>query len=153
MGEQDNREYIYQQPQQQPQRVIPPENQVEFLKFVLDPTTRAQYTHITKDLAVSNADAPEIAYLHVNLQLLHLVDFVEIGHGKYKKVANTENSFKMLKEPDLDPTRHVILKDIYSYLQLLRSKGGFERQIEATQILKQFSSIKEEPLRKGWFGR
>lgn len=143
--------YIPPYPQQDANKGIPrPENSVEFLKFVLDPEIRKQYTHITKDLAISNADHNEIAYLQINLQLLHLIDFIEVEKTHYKKVKGT-NQYTIDKEADLDPTKHVILKDIYCYLQLLRSKLGFERQLEATQILKQFSTLREEQQKKGWF--
>ena len=143
------RDYTYNQQAQGDQRrqqLPPPETQVEFLKFVVDPSTKNQYTHITKDLAISYADMTQIGYVHLNLQLLHLITFIEINHGVYKQEGD---KYTMLKAPDMDPARHVILQDIYAYLQLLRSNGGFERIQEGTQTVRQHQTF-NDTTKKGW---
>jgi len=93
----------------------PTDNQAELTKFVLDPEARKMYKHITKDLAVSNLDGMEIAYIDINFRLLHMIEYVEAG------------------EDDLADIKRVILQDVNSFLQILRSKGGFERLAEITK--------------------
>lgn len=143
------KEYLNQQGQQR--QNLPAQNTVEFLQFVLDPQMRGEYTHITKDLATSNADFNEIKYIDLNLKLLHLIDYIELKKTTYK-FSEKGNAWVLDKEGDLAPIKHIILKDIYSFLQLLRSKNGFERTIEATQIFRQQSSFQDQTGKKGWRG-
>ena len=111
----------------------PTENMVELTKFILDPESRKLYKHITKDLAVSNLNQEEITYINLNLQLLHMIHYIE----------DTKGDFEQLK--------HVILQDVYSYLQLLRSKGGFERLAEITKKLESKQRYEEQRnKRKFW---
>ena len=138
---------------QQPQnrQIMLPSQSLEFLQFILSPDTKESYEHINKDLATSNADAREINYVQLNLQLLHLINYIEVKKNQYG-VHKETNRLVLVHEGDMGKLKHVILQDIYSYLQLLRSKGGFERMAETTQINKQEATYKEDiqPKRK-WF--
>jgi hypothetical protein len=141
--------YILPMSQQAPQQntLSRPETQIEFLKYIVSPQLAEQYLHITKDLAVSNVDLEEIAYVQINLQLLHLIDYIEVNKREY---TGAGKAAVMSREGDLDGVRHVILKDIFGYLTLLRSKGGFERLTEATQIVKQHQTLREEKPKAWW---
>ena len=137
--------------QQQNRQVMLPSQSLEFLQFILSPDTKEAYEHINKDLATSNADAREINYVQLNLQLLHLINYIEVKKTQYG-VHKETNSLVIVKEGDMAKLKHIILQDIYSYLQLLRSKGGFERLAETTSINKQEATYKEElPKKRGWF--
>lgn len=110
----------------------PTDNPTEFTKFVLDPQARELYKHITKDLAVSNLDNSEMEYVNANLRLLHMVIYIEEKLG------------------DLEDLKHVILQDIYSFMQVTRSKGGFERLAEITKAMKSYQQYTENKEKKRW---
>jgi hypothetical protein len=110
----------------------PTDTPSELTKFVLDPEARQLYTHITKDLATTNLNENEIAYIDINLRLLHMVIYVEQKLG------------------ELDDIKKVILQDINGYLQVTRSKGGFERLAEISKHLTSSQKYEEKKDRKGW---
>lgn len=107
------------------------DNPTELTKFIVDPEARKRYDHITKDMAVSNLDRAEIEWININLRLLHMISYVE------------EN------EKDLDPIRNVILQDVFSFLQVLRSKGGFERKAEISKVMKSFHEQEDKTKKRG----
>ena len=104
----------------------------ELTKFIVDPDARKLYKHITKDLAVSNLDKGQMEYVNANLRLLHMVSYVEEAKG------------------DLKDLQEVILQDVFSFMQVSRSKGGFERLAEITKTQKTYAEYKQKNDRKGW---
>jgi len=112
----------------------PTDNQAELTKFILDPEARKLYEHITKDFALSNLNREEIDYINLNLQLLHLIIYIEEDKGELKQLQT------------------VILQDICSYLQVLRSKDGFERLAEITKKVESKQKYEERREKKGMFG-
>lgn len=141
----------YIQQQQPNKQVMLPSQSLEFLQFVLNPDTKESYEHINKDLATSNANSEEINYVQLNLQLLHLISYIEVKRTEYGIHQQTQR-IVITKEGDMAKLKHIILQDIYAYLQLLRSKNGFERLAETTQINKQEATYKEElPSKRKWF--
>ena len=110
----------------------PTDNQAELTKFVLDPEARKLYKHITKDLAISHLDREEINFINLNLQLLHMIMYVEEVEG------------------DLENVKKVILQDVFSYVQVLRSKGGFERMAEITKKTESKAELSESKQKGRW---
>jgi len=110
----------------------PTDNQAELTKFVLDPEARKMYKHITKDLAISHLDRDEINYININLQLLHMITYIEENEG------------------DLESVKEVILQDIFSYVQVLRSKKGFERLAEITKKSESKAELSETKQKGRW---
>jgi len=110
------------------------DNSVELTKFVLDPQARQRFEHITKDLATTNLNNEEIAYIDINLRLLHMISYVKDDP----------------KSIDLLDIQDVILQDIYTFLQVTRSKGGFERIAEISKQLKTYQKYEENKEKKGW---
>jgi hypothetical protein len=113
----------------------PTDNQAELTKFILDPEARKLYEHITKDFAVTNLNEEEMNYINLNLQLFHLIKYTEEEKGDFKQLG------------------HVILQDIYSFLQVSRSKDGFERMAEITKKMDTKQKYTEDKVKKGFLGR
>jgi len=111
----------------------PTDSPSELTKFILDPEARQLYKHITKDLAISHLDRFEINYINLNLQLLHLIKYVEEEKG------------------DLQMLQENILQDIFSFVQVLRSKGGFERLAEITKKMETKQNYEEKRNTGRWF--
>lgn len=112
----------------------PTDNQAELTKFILDPEARKLYEHITKDFAVSNLDIAQIEFINNNLQLLHLIIYIEENPG------------------DLKELQKVILQDINGYLQVSRSKEGFERLAEITKKMESKQKYEEQRNRNKFWG-
>ena len=111
----------------------PTDNQAELTKFVLDPEARKLYKWITKDLAISHLERDEINYINLNLQLLHMLIYAEETLG------------------DFEPIKEVILQDVFSYVQVLRSKKGFERLAEITKKMESKQELSETRPKGRWF--
>lgn len=115
------------------QGLPPTDNPTELTKFIVDPEARIRFEHITKDLATTNLNESEIAYIDINFRLLHMISYVEETLG------------------DLDDIKRVILQDVYTFLQITRSKGGFERLAEITKAMKTYQKYEEQKGKQGWF--
>lgn len=109
------------------------ETSVELMKYILDPKTKGRFRHLTKDLAVTNFDRPEIQYCSINLQLMHLLTYIE-GITTW----------------DLEDLKDLIDADVKGFAQVTRSKGGFERNAETEKKIRQYQSF-EEKKDKRWF--
>ncbi len=117
---------------------LPPgETSVDLMKLILMPSEiqNKELSHITKDLAITTLDKREIYYLNKNLQLIHLLQYIEEQTGWNLR----------------DLVTKIINADIKGYSQITRSKGGFERLAEISKHIKAWQSVTQEEKKKGWF--
>jgi len=125
-------EYSQEQMAQEREMGLPAtETPVELMKYILDPKTKSRYLHLTKDLAVTNFDKAEIQYSNNNLQLMHLLTYVEGITGW-----------------DLEDLKDMIDADIKGFAQVTRSKGGFERKAEVEKSVRQYQTVEEKKSRR-----
>lgn len=114
---------------------LPPmENEVELMKLILEPKTDDETRHVTKDLAISNLNQGEIWYINNNLKLIHLLRYIE---GQTGWILN-------------DLKRKVVNADIKGFMQVTRSKDGFERKAESQKRIKSTQTVRDER-NKGFF--
>jgi len=122
----------YEQYQQNPQLYremgLPPtETSVDLMKLILFPQDKTK-VHITKDLAISNLSKEEIRFVFNNLELIHLLHYIETRTGW-----------------DLnDLISRVVDADIKGFMQVTRSKGGFERLAEISKHMKTTQTFRED---------
>lgn len=97
------------------------ENRLEHAKFILKPSVETIFPEITKDLALSNLDYYTLYKLQIEIEIVNM----------------------LLLYVDLFPQSiNAYLRDIFSTLQLHRSKGGFEAKLQRTGIFEQHADIK-----------
>lgn len=133
-GDEDNPQFLSEQDFERTDKEMslpPTETGVELTKFILNPQNTKEFMHITKDLAVSTLDVNEIQYVNTNLNLIHLLNYIQ-GVTKW----------------DLMDLKVIIEADIKGFVQVTRSKGGFERLAEITKALKQYNQFEEKKDRR-----
>jgi hypothetical protein len=133
-GDEEQPQFLTEQQfeKQDKEMSLPPtETGVELTKFILNPQYNKDFTHITKDLAISTLDPQEIQYVNTNLNLIHLLNYIQ-GQTSW----------------DLLDLIVVVEADIKGFCQVTRSKGGFERLAEITKALKQYNQFEEKKERR-----
>lgn len=89
------------------------ENRLEYAKFLVNPTVEEAFPEITKDLALSNLDEWGIIKLGIEIE-----------------IVNTLLLYPHLFKQSI----FAYLRDIYSLLQLYRSRNGFESILQRTTV-------------------
>lgn len=86
----------------------------DFNRYVVTPDAREEFKHVTKDLELSKLTEEEVRYLN---KLFNLIRLLRLHYKQYDEVFNA--------------AQQMFLDEIYTYLALNRSIGGFEREVLA----------------------
>ena len=98
------------------------ENKLEYAKFLVNPSFEKTFPEINKDLALGFLDHFTYYKLSLKIEIINILLL-------YPTIAkNTINSY---------------LRDIVAEIQLSRSKGGFERRQQNTNIQEAETKISE----------
>lgn len=108
------------------------ENKLEYAKFLVNPKIESLFPEITKDLALSNLDYFGLQEIKLKLEVANL----------------------LLLYPDTFLTSvQNVLRDIFSILQVYRSRGGFESRLQRSSIQESDHKITEmDNKKKALFG-
>jgi len=111
------------------------DDQFAFNKFLVTPDSqdRLGFAHINKDLELSLLDKEEISYLNSLFRFVGVLSFFFKSDDKDSEDAITSRNAKGW-----------LWQEIYQYLSLNKSLGGFGRKLLVSKTIKQQHEISEK---------